>query len=90
MSALKQLSIYIGFREAPLGADSSSDSDELTPVQIISGIMTFSTGIFLGLARLAEPLFRVIIMQSIYQFFGQIYEPKLSDSKDIAELKAQD
>ena len=55
-----------------------------------SGIMTFSTGIFLTGVRLYEPLFRVIIFQNIYQFFGKIYEPKLKDSGSIAELKAQD
>ena len=48
---------------------------------ILSGIMTFSTGIFLTLVRLYEPLFRVIILQNIYQFFGKIYEPKLKDTE---------
>ena len=52
--------------------------------------MTFSTGIFLTLVRLYEPLFRVIILQNIFQFFGKIYEPNLKDSDSIAELKAQD
>jgi len=32
----------------------------------MSGIMTFSTGIFLTIARLYEPLFRMLMLQSIY------------------------
>ena len=52
--------------------------------------MTFSTGIFLTAVRLYEPLFRVIILQNIYQFFGKIYEPKLTDNISIAELQGQD
>jgi hypothetical protein len=39
-------------------------------------IMTFSTGIFLTIARFFEPLFRYIIVQQIYQFWGEIYIPK--------------
>ncbi len=37
-----------------------------------------------------EPLFRVLILQLTYQFFGQIYEPQLSDAAGIEELKNQD
>ena len=50
--------------------------------------MTFSTGIFLTIVRLYEPLFRVMIFQLIYQFFGQIYEPKLRGASTIDDLKA--
>ena len=56
----------------------------------MSGVMTFSTGIFLTLVRLYEPLFRVMFIQAIYQFWGSIYEPKLKGAKSIDELKAQD
>ncbi len=52
--------------------------------------MTFSTGIFLTAVRMYEPLFRVLILQLTYQFFGQIYEPQLSDAAGIEELKNQD
>ena len=42
------------------------------------------------MVRLYEPLFRVLILQIVYQFFGKIYEPKLAENQSIAELKAQD
>jgi hypothetical protein len=41
----------------------------------LSGVTTFTTGIFLTAVRLAEPLFRLIVIQEIYQFWGDIYEP---------------
>ena len=59
-------------------------------VTIASGVMTFSTGIFLTGVRLIEPLFRVILCQKIYQFFGKIYDPKMNDIASFADLKAQD
>ena len=49
--------------------------------------MTFSTGIFLGGVRLFESLIRVLLMEVIYAFFGEIYEPDLADAKGIEELK---
>ena len=84
---LHRLSVELGF-ESRNGAQ--ADDEKPGYVTIISGIMTFSTGIFLTLVRLYEPLFRVIILQNMYQFFGKIYEPNLKDSGSIAELKAQD
>ena len=39
----------------------------------LSGIMTFSTGIFLTIVRLYEPLFRYLFLTKIYQFWGEIY-----------------
>ena len=73
-------------------ASSSTDTEDTKPnyVTISSGIMTFSTGIFLTLVRLYEPIFRVIILQNIYQYFGKIYEPKLTDDITIDELQKQD
>ena len=52
--------------------------------------MTFSTGIFLTIIRLYEPLFRILTIQIIYQWFGQIYDPKLKDNLSLDQLKAQD
>lgn len=49
--------------------------------------MTFSTGIFLTFVRLAEPLIRMLLMQFIYGYFGEIYEPKLADADGLEELK---
>ena len=45
--------------------------------------MTFSTGIFLTIIRLYEPLFRILTIQIIYQWFGQIYDPKLKDNLSL-------
>jgi len=89
---LHRLSIELGYvsRYAFTSGNETTDDSKPSYVTISSGIMTFSTGIFLTLVRLYEPLFRVIILQNIYEFFGKIYEPKFKDSKDIAELKAQD
>ena len=59
------------FESSNDGTDTENDGPNF--VSIVSGLMTFSTGIFLTLVRLYEPLFRVLILQLIYQFFGQIY-----------------
>lgn len=94
MPMLHRLSIDLGFipRGGSLAASANTDAEDTKPnyVTISSGIMTFSTGIFLTAVRLYEPLFRVIILQNIYQFFGKIYEPKLTDNISIAELQGQD
>ena len=74
-------------RSAEYGEDPSKDQSP-SFVTIISGLMTFSTGIFLTLVRMYEPLFRVLILQLLHQFFGSIYEPKLQDNMTIEELKA--
>ena len=60
------------------------------PVTVLSGVMAFSTGIFLTLVRLYEPLFRVLVTKSFYQFFGEIYVPELKQASSIEELNAQD
>ena len=49
--------------------------------------MTFSTGIFLTIVRLYEPLIRMLLLQWIYSFFGEIYEPELADANGLEELK---
>ena len=36
----------------------------------ISGVMTFSTGIFLTAVRFVEPLFRYLLLSIIYQYYG--------------------
>jgi len=45
--------------------------------------MTFSTGIFLTAIRLYEPLFRLILINNIYEFWGEI---NASYKKDEEEL----
>ena len=59
----------------PTAETDTATNDGPSPVEIISGLMTFSTGIFLTGVRMYEPLFRVLILQLMYQFFGQLYEP---------------
>ena len=86
MPLLHRFSSELGFKSRY-----ASDTDEdkkPSYVTIFSGLMTFSTGIFLTLVRLYEPLFRIIIKQNIYQYFGKIYEPKMKDSGSTAELVA--
>lgn len=69
--------------------DTTDDNDDTNHVvTIASGIMTFSTGIFLTGARLVEPLFRVFLISKIYQFFGKIYVPNMKDISSLDELKA--
>ena len=57
---------------------SSQDSTEegLVFLYYLSGIMTFSTGIFLTIVRILEPLFRFIVLSMIYEFWGEIYKSK--------------
>jgi len=50
--------------------ETDASDDELSPIVVISGVMTFSTGIFLTAVRMFEPLFRVLAVQAVYQFFG--------------------
>lgn len=77
----------MGFRPkiANYAVETATDPPQEDPklVTVISGAMTFSTGIFLTLVRLYEPLFRVIILQNIYQFFGKVYVHKSKDFENI-------
>jgi len=36
----------------------------------LSSVMTFSTGIFLTAVRFVEPLFRYLLWQTMYQYYG--------------------
>ena len=44
--------------------------------------MTFSTGIFLTLIRFYEPLFRVVLINNIYEFWGEIYNTTSKDEEE--------
>ena len=84
--------MMLGFRKnkrANLLGDTPGDEgyDQPEFVQVLSGLMTFSTGIFLTIVRLYEPLIRMLLMQWIYGFFGEIYEPELADADGLEELK---
>lgn len=47
-----------------------------------SSVMTFSTGIFLTLIRFYEPLFRVVLINNIYEFWGEIYNTTSKDEEE--------
>lgn len=53
----------------------------------ISGVMTFSTGIFLTVVRLFEPLFRFLVLKSIYEFWGGIYKSKDGLSEEEKQIE---
>lgn len=61
---LHRLSIELGFVSRYNSSNAATDPTDDKPnyVTISSGVMTFSTGIFLTLVRLYEPLFRTIIL----------------------------
>jgi len=44
--------------------------------------MTFSTGIFLTLARMLEPLFRYLVLVKYHQFFGDVYNEATISEED--------
>jgi hypothetical protein len=86
---LYRLGASLGFKQRGVQATSNdSEDDTINPIIIVSGVMTFSTGIFLTFVRMYEPLFRTMICQLIYQFFGDIYQPKLTGASTIDDLKA--
>ena len=58
-------------------------------MRIISAIMTFTTGIFLTLVRLAEPHFRFLVMEKLYALMGELYEPKMEEGMTVEEFKLQ-
>ena len=43
---------------------------------------TFTTGIFLTVARLFKPLFKLLVYKQIWQFWGEIYELKEGDQDE--------
>lgn len=49
--------------------------------------MTFSTGIFLTVVRLFEPLFRFLVLKSIYEFWGGIYKSKDGLSEEEKQIE---
>jgi len=53
----------------------------------ISGITTFSTGIFLTIARMFEPLFRFLVFSQIYEFWGEIYKSKDGISEEEKQIE---
>lgn len=47
--------------------------------------MTFSTGIALSVARIQEPFFRYMVLKTIYQFWGEIYDENKDGSNSETE-----
>lgn len=73
---------YLGF--IPRGGSSADARNASSyfgvnsnPFTILSGVMTFSTGIVMSLARMIEPLFKVLLIEAIYLFWGSLYEPEI-------------
>jgi hypothetical protein len=85
-SSMRALGNYLGIRKTTEGEDESQDQN---PVQVISAVSTFSTGIFLTLVRLYEPHFRFLVMEKLYAVMGELYEPQMSDGMTIEEFKLQ-
>jgi hypothetical protein len=55
-----------------------------------SGMVAFTTGIFLTVARMFEPLFKLLVYKSIWQFWGEIYEPKKGEQTEEEQQIAND
>lgn len=53
----------------------------------ISGITTFTTGIFLTIARMFEPLFRFLVFSQFYEFWGEIYKSKDGQSEEEKQIE---
>jgi hypothetical protein len=44
--------------------------------------MTFSTGMGLTAVRFFEPLFRFLMITKVYEFWGEVYEPKAEEGSE--------
>ena len=53
-------------------------------------MVTFTTGIFLTIIRLFEPLFKLLVYKQIWQFFGELYEPKEGEQTEAEFQIASD
>jgi hypothetical protein len=53
-------------------------------------VVTFTTGIFLTIIRLFEPLFKLLVYKQIWQFFGELYEPKEGEQTEAEFQIASD
>jgi predicted PurR-regulated permease PerM len=68
----------------------ASNSEDGQNIYIISGVVTFTTGIFLTIIRLFEPLFKLLVYKQIWQFFGELYEPKEGEQTEAEFQIASD
>lgn len=57
---------------------------------MVSGVTTFTTGIFLTVIRLFEPLFKLLVYKQIWQLMGEIYEPKKDEETEEERQIAND
>lgn len=53
-------------------------------------MVTFTTGIFLTAVRLFEPLFKLLVYKQIWQFWGEVYEPKAGEQSEVDMQIASD
>lgn len=92
VTGLDHLSAFLGFRgvaqqKAAFNNVGQSADNTNNTIFAISAIMTFSTGIFLTIARMFEPLFRYILWVKYYQFYGDFYENEKSQSAAEIEIR---
>lgn len=59
-------------------------------IYLVSGVTTFTTGIFLTVIRLFEPLFKLLVYKQIWQLMGEIYEPKKDEETEEERQIAND
>ena len=84
--AIDALAQFLGFRQHNTMLGDEQDPG-LNPFLIVSGVMTFSTGIFLTGVRFFEPLFRHLALKKVYEFWGVLYEPRTAGHSE-EELRA--
>ena len=85
---IEALAMLLGMREKKrLVGASGDDTLDLNPFLVVSGVMTFSTGIFLTGVRFFEPLFRHLALKKVYEFWGILYEPS-TEGHSEEELRA--
>lgn len=68
----------------------ASNNGDGQSIYMISGVVTFTTGIFLTIIRLLEPLFKLLVYKQIWQFFGELYEPKEGEQTEAEFQIASD
>lgn len=91
MNINQRLGVMLGFHKPhELQGTSASNSDTFDFFLLISGIVTFTTGIILTFVRLFEPLFKLLVYKYIYQFWGEIYEPKIGEQTEEERQIAND
>lgn len=90
MSSNHKLGALLGFNHHHSKYLATTYGNSNTWIYSVSGIVTFTTGIFLTIIRLFEPLFKLLVYKQIWQFWGEIYEPKEGDQTEEERQIAND